>query len=742
MRVDAVVGDDGLATVTQTIDLSLPVPTDWLTFGLITRQPYDDSTDQIITYDNLAVTSPTLGPMGVRASPQFDRDWLETDPPEGTTGRHTIVLTYTASGLVGPDPSGNGVRLNWNVIGTGWGLPMSDITVTIHGPSGLIISDCVYQDIATFPCTSTNTASDARYTQPSLHLNQDMTISATWPTSAFPGASLDLAPAAIISRDLSDITIDRDGLLVVTRSFSLRLATPTPTPCLTVPATISVGPNGDLDRIVTLRHPSLVVDFGPPVDLPVRRTNAGTSFCLGDPGASISGSHSYVVTYAISGGLNHRGPDTGTAVGFPPYLGDDPNLPLPVAVMVVSGPRPVDNESLRGVFCRPTNDRTKVCSWTTSGTTVTFVAAPSDAAQDDHPVANLVWAGNPFPGDSIRVVSSNPFRLSYGGQIAGGIAAGLIIAAVVVLVRLRRRNARNDRNLAAITFVGLTRIQQSGRPMPPDVPARTAAAVLRGEPDKTVDVAATVIDLAGKGAIRVRADGDGAFCLIGASADPGELDPGEFDPGEAATYQALFSGRTEINHQDLTSQEFQGPHFRLLRTLGAEFRQQDWYRPDPLRLRLRRAGVALSLLIAGGAGPASIALGVFLARRGVQGVGWFALPLILGGIIAVSLVSRVPLGGQTASATACQSAEFQTYLATADPVTMVRYLPYAIAYGQVKRWTDAWRRADQAAPAPPPWYESADGPPTWAAFAQTVDAIVAAFAHAGDGRWTTPVGAV
>ena len=65
-----------------------------------------------------------------------------THVESGTVSRATTDASgnYTARGLLAPRHNTSGLdEFNWNVIGTGWQVPIDDVTTTVTGPVGICL---------------------------------------------------------------------------------------------------------------------------------------------------------------------------------------------------------------------------------------------------------------------------------------------------------------------------------------------------------------------------------------------------------------------------------------------------------------------------------------------------------------------------------------------------------------------------------------------------------------------------
>jgi len=205
--VAATVNADGVFDVTMTLDLQFSSTGHGPYVWFLTRQKYDESHDRLITYDNFRVSSPTGAPTQLDTTKERDDIQLRIgDPNRTVSGTQTYVVSYTVSGIVNPDvPSSNMDEIYWNVISTGWELPISNVTITLNGPAPVSQTTCYMGTNFTSPCTSNDSAgATATYTQASLAPGQGLAVVGGWPVGTFSGASIDIVPSSQNPLSVSD----------------------------------------------------------------------------------------------------------------------------------------------------------------------------------------------------------------------------------------------------------------------------------------------------------------------------------------------------------------------------------------------------------------------------------------------------------------------------------------------------------------------------------------------------------
>jgi hypothetical protein len=145
-----------------------------------------------LDYEIQRVTSPTGAPAEYTVFlPSDGVTALQIgDASTWVTGTQTYVVVYRVIGVMNPHVASSGSdELFWNVIGTGWTIPLSNITVTVTSPVATTATQCWQGVSFDLPCTThAATGATAVYTQASLQPGQGLAIVAGWPTGTYTGA--------------------------------------------------------------------------------------------------------------------------------------------------------------------------------------------------------------------------------------------------------------------------------------------------------------------------------------------------------------------------------------------------------------------------------------------------------------------------------------------------------------------------------------------------------------------------
>jgi len=247
------------------------------------------------------------------------------------------------------------------------------------------------------------------------------------------------------------------------------------------------------------------------------------------------------------------------------------------------------------------------------------------------------------------------------------------------------------------------------------------------EEANTIDVSATVVDLAVRGFLTIeevesgglfkRADWQLTKLVAPAQAEP-------LLPYEETLLDGIFASSNPVLLSDLKN-KFHTTLTTAQSQMYAEVTRMGWFRRSPEKVR--RGWTALGLVVM----AAGLASGWFLGLQSAQtdqvgGVSFgipsgivLALGLLVAGGIIYLLGNRMAAKTAVGSAVLAQSLGFKQYLVTAEARQIrfeeaqdifSRYLPYAIVFGVADRWAGTFSEVAEAATAAgqsigmPGWY--------------------------------------
>ncbi len=214
---------------------------------------------------------------------------------------------------------------------------------------------------------------------------------------------------------------------------------------------------------------------------------------------------------------------------------------------------------------------------------------------------------------------------------------------------------------------------------PPRIPVAEAGLLIDGQVDAR-ETAATIIDLAVRGALTVQSSGDDEFQVT--LVDPDRA----VAPHEMVLLTSLFGGQPPGAVKDLSTQgSLTGPHQALQTSVRNQVTERGWFRKVPSAASSGSLGFGAVI---------GVIFGAFVIGP------WLLLVLIpLLPIVVTVAVIRFKLrrGQRTAEGRAvCDQVEgFRTYLATAEADQIrfeegedifSKYLPWAIVFELADRW--------------------------------------------------------
>ncbi|MEO7746423.1 MAG: DUF2207 domain-containing protein [Actinomycetota bacterium] len=466
---------------------------------------------------------------------------------------------------------------------------------------------------------------------------------------------------------------------------------------------------------------------GAPADTQVQDAGDITHIQIGSADQTVQGTQTYVLDYTVLGTFNRITTDsTSGDTTIPPHdelywniTGDEWVVPITRATVTVSAPQ----AATQALCYRGVRGSTDTCD-ATAGSDSTFTA---QGLQPGQGMSVLLAYPTGTVSDAAPIIEDRPAtglaqitRVSPYAVGGGGAAALLIAGGMALLVRRRGRDsqyvgltpgllpASNDSGAQAL--VG-RRPEVAVRFTPPDDLRPGEVGTLIDEQANTVDVTATIIDLAVRGYLTIEEiEGERDWWLRVVSPAPSV----ELLPYELALMQAIFRGRDEVRMDDLKNTfaaDLKATQSRLYDDVTA----RGWFRGNPQSVRsgYRVLGgglcvLAFAVLFFGGL--ASVNLSVVAAG------------VFVGGLVVLLLAGRMPARTASGSAILAQAGGFRLYLTTAEADQIrfeegqdlfSRYLPYAIVFGVAERWArvfDDLARQGRALERPG-WYVGSS--PTW-----------------------------
>lgn len=246
---------------------------------------------------------------------------------------------------------------------------------------------------------------------------------------------------------------------------------------------------------------------------------------------------------------------------------------------------------------------------------------------------------------------------------------------------------------------------------PPDGIRPAQAGVLIDERADTLDVTATIIDLAVRGYLRIH-EIPKKWLFGSTDWELEKLDAPVDDllPYERELYDALFAGSKERVKVSALKNKFAEKLGKVKKELYKDAVGRGWFEqsPEMARTTWLIAGFAL----AGLGVPAAVGAGWFLERALI------GAPLIVAGVVLMLVSRAMPRRTAAGSEAERRVLGFRLYVDTAESRRMefaeqknifapvfARYLPYAIVFDCVDKWAKAFEGLeDEISQAAAGWY--------------------------------------
>ena len=481
---------------------------------------------------------------------------------------------------------------------------------------------------------------------------------------------------------------------------------------------------------------------GANTDVYVSDLGADSVIRLGSPNEPFDGAQRQ--TYVIKYRLAH------VANGFPDHAelywnvtGGGFDIPLDSVKATVHGPAAVTD-----ALCFQGADRSADPCQASAGPTATFSATalgpneqmtivasvPASAVADTTP--DLRDGDTGFSGAAGSPMSSSMAKtlsiLGYGG----GLVVPVLAAALMGTLFWKRGR---DEQYAGLT-PGLTPVAGAAGPVtrgqsgpvavqfsPPEGVRPGLVGTIIDEQANTIDVSATVIDLAVRGYLRIEEVESGRL-FKRTDWQLTKLVPPEraeaLLPFEETLLTGIFADSNPVLLSGLKN-KFHTTLTTVQSQMYAEVTRRGWFRKSPDQVR--RAWTALGFVVMGAGLVSGWFLGIQSAETDRIGGLSLGIPsgivlaaglLIAGGIVFL-LGQRMAAKTASGSAVLAQSLGFKQYLVTAEARQIrfeeaqdifSRYLPYAIVYGVADRWAGTFSEVAEAATAAgqsigmPGWY--------------------------------------
>jgi uncharacterized protein (TIGR04222 family) len=499
-----------------------------------------------------------------------------------------------------------------------------------------------------------------------------------------------------------------------------------------VPVRFDYPPKANHDRVYPLDVVSVQASEGTPAQYTIESGDVDgvglKRIKIGDPDVTISGRHTYDITYTLKGVLN----------GFEDHdelnlnaIGPGWTVPIDRASVTVEAPADVTRVAC---FSGPVGSSLTCGTANSSGTTATFT-------QDDM-----------APGEAFTVVVAIPkgvvppptpileerFSLATAFSVTpatAGIAGGLLILVIGAFAFLMIRFGRDRRYRGSPVdqVFGSESGAQERVPVlhheetpvefvPPDNLRPGQIGTLVDFSANPLDVTATIVDLAVRGYLVIEeVPGEGGFLhkpdwKLTKKKEPGD----DLKDYERKLLDALFQDRSEVKLSDL-QYTFAERMNEVQQALTDDATAQGWFVRLPSIARMQWGCLGVLVLLVGA--------GLLTLLIAFTHVALLGIPLVISGILLTFGAYWMPQRTAKGTAVLRRAEGFRRFINESEKERarfaerknlFSEYLPYAIVFGATGKWAAAFSGLDDQAPDTSSWYV-ATTPFTFIAFSSAID---------------------
>jgi uncharacterized membrane protein YgcG len=478
---------------------------------------------------------------------------------------------------------------------------------------------------------------------------------------------------------------------------------------------------------------------GTPDDVETSEENGNFVIRIGDPDETVDGRHTYTITYRVHGAMN----------GFPDHdelywnaIGDQWEQEIGQMNVRVEAPAAISKIAcFQGPYgatfpCTRAKIRGGVATFAESNlgsyTAMTVVTAmPAGTVANTAPILDERWSLS-------RAFSTTPASVGGSAALGGFVAVGFGWLMWRRARDQRYRGSQIDQVMGgpAETEVQTVPLFEGGAgPVefaPPENLRPGEVGTLIDEEANTLDVTATIVDLAVRGFLRIEEIpkkwmlGKPDWKLIRLEKPTDEL-----IPYEGTLLDGVFESGNEVLLSDL-KKTFAAKLQEVKDALYKDVVDHRWFlkRPDRVRQTWTAIGI-LSLIL----GIASLVVLMVFTHAALLG-----LPLVLGGLLMVAGAHRMPRRTARGTAMTRRVNGFRRVIETADKYTakwaeqenvFTKYLAYAVVFDVTDKWAKTFEGLGQAANEDLSWYVSprpfiyADFADSIGSFAVTTSGVIA-----------------
>jgi uncharacterized protein (TIGR04222 family) len=468
------------------------------------------------------------------------------------------------------------------------------------------------------------------------------------------------------------------------------------------------------ERIYPLKVLSIDGSPGTPDKYKQESIGRKTRLKIGDPDKTITGAHRYTIVYRVDAALN----------GFAEHdelywnaIGTEWTVPIERATVRVTTPADVTQVACFGggqgsrLACSDSNRAARTAGFSQAGLRAgegltVVVGFAKGAVPEPVPVLDEKWSVS-------RAFSATPATVASTLVMLAAVGAG--VASLAWRGGRDRRFAGSPVDAAFATagqeeavppsFGRLGAEETPVEFVPPDGLRPGQIGTLVDEAANTLDVTATIVDLAVRGYLRIDEIPKKGFFGKPDWTLTKRKDGADLRPYERSLLDGLFKSGDEVQLSELRN-TFATRLKTVEEALYDDAVAQGWFvgRPDKVRTKWRVIG-ALAL---------GLALTIAVLLAALTHAGLLGIPLVVGGLGLLVSAKRMPRRTAKGTGVLRRAQGFRRFILESEKDRarfaeeqhlFSEYLPYAIVFGATDRWARAFAGIDGELPQPD-WYGS------------------------------------
>jgi hypothetical protein len=511
----------------------------------------------------------------------------------------------------------------------------------------------------------------------------------------------------------SDVTIETDGTIEVHETIDYDFGlVPHHGIYRDVPVRTEQSGKAGYDRVYPLDVVSVSGSPGTPVQYTVEDEGDAKRIKIGDPDETITGAHTYDITYRVRGAMN----------GFAEHdelvwnaIGTDWSVPIERATAVVHAPADIQQ-----VLCTtgPYGSTLPGAGATFSGSEATFAQPqlpPFSAMTFSVAIPSGVVVPPPAPILEERFSFTSAFRVTPG---TGGLAGAMLVLLAGIVIFLVWKFGRDRRYAGSAVDAAYGNdggpevsapLREAETPVefvPPDNLRPGELGTLVDFEAGTLDVTATIIDLAVRGYLKIEEVEKEWYQFKHDWTLTKLAKDGELRRYERTLYDGLFRDGDEIKLSDLKN-TFAERMGKVREQLMDDAMSKGWFARKPGTVKVLYG--LLGILVLGG----GIAVTILLAAS--THAALLGIPVIIAGILLLIAARWMPKRTAKGYAVLRHTLGFKRFIDESEKHRaefaeraniFSEYLPYAVMFGATEKWAKAFADLGDEPPDTSSWYVS------------------------------------